>query len=602
MATNISITTLLPSIPADTATNQHVISADDLENATKAVYMVVVFPLSLFLNVGVIRAYLARPSNISVFIQFSINLTMACIVPTLLLLPLLFAAQLNAGSWPIYISGCQYATFILHVSNNAIYLTLSWMHMDRYLAYSFPDQYHLRMPSARGVFLCIICWLISIAFTIPYAVNDLNWAHVAITRNNTNYPVSTVVDSSLSCDQTKNDHCKKQRLDCIPWPEDQDNYLIFAVFKGVLLYGLPLVLFIFCQVKIMQSSRKTLKTSQGRGHLNSLTLRRPSSRNKVESSAGVARSFSVLTTIEISFLIFCLPLMIISYIGNWIQPIRGLHSIDGFIVLLNSTFYIIMPLCILARDRLMRRKFKRVHQCLFEHMQYNKSVKWHHHHGHHSHHGHHGHHHHHHHHQDTYPHDDDIASQIHPQSIDPLTETTHCPEPSSTSALRSHPQAADGVIGSGAVIIEENDICQVTNKDLDEKMTGRNSTAVSMRKHNSGRGLLSTISSVKSYISFRSNERRNQAAAGEVNATAKDSNRTANSSARTSKFLDGLRPPKLYGGPFGIRLQVDTANAHTAEGWRTSEMLSGGEDENRSLSSRPHSNADSPVTGRSTDI
>ncbi|EDV20788.1 uncharacterized protein TRIADDRAFT_60796 [Trichoplax adhaerens] len=571
MDANDSSATLLPTTITHGDNNQHTISADDLENATKAVYIAVIIPISLFLNLTLIRAhYRLKSVEVSVFGQFTINLIMACLVPTVLLLPFLFAVQMNAGSWPLQWIGCRYATFILNVSNHAIYITLAFMHMDRYLIYSFPDQYHLRMPRDRGVFLCIVSWVVSIAFTIPYALTNFDWAHITPSKN-----LSTnATNSSLFCNQTTTKSCHAKRLVCVPWPEGQSNYLTFAIIQGLILYGLPLILFIFCQVKIVRHSKKKLKKSQGRGHLNSFTIRRPSSRPKLESPVTVGRSFHVLTTIEGSYFIFCLPYVIISFIGNWIAPIRGLHSIDGFIILLNSTFYIITPLCIIARDRLMRRRFKRVHKCLFEHMQYNKAVKWHHHHSHH-------------HHHQTQHHTEAVTSETPLQAM-PAPSTVY-PEVNLTQLTSVNLNPADetpDIATTGAIIVQGDDICEVNHRDIQETITEKNLPTASTSKQTSGRGFFSTISPLKNYLSFRSNERRAHAA-----AEGNDTNKDATYIPKGSMFFHGLPPPKLFGGSVGIRLQVDSASVKTVERWRTTQKQTAADGDDYSIASSQHSEA-----------
>uniref|UniRef100_A0A1A7YLE3 G protein-coupled receptor 101 n=1 Tax=Iconisemion striatum TaxID=60296 RepID=A0A1A7YLE3_9TELE len=162
------------------------------DSVVKVVLISVIVCLSLFGNVVVLLVFQRKPQLLHVANRFVLNLLLADLLQTILVMPFAIAASVP-GVWPLDARLCQALVVLMHLFAFAGVNTIIVVSVDRYLAIIHPLSYPTRMTPHLGTNLIVFTWVLSFLQSTPPLYG---WGNIDFDRH---HEVCTVVwSSSLS--------------------------------------------------------------------------------------------------------------------------------------------------------------------------------------------------------------------------------------------------------------------------------------------------------------------------------------------------------------------------------------------------------------------
>lgn len=138
-----------------------------LVNSTvKMVLISAIVCTSLFGNVVVLLVFQRKPQLLHVANRFVLNLLLADLLQTVLVMPFAIAATVP-DVWPLDARLCQALVVLMHLFAFAGVNTIIVVSVDRYLAIIHPLSYPTRMTPHLGTNLIALTWLLSLLQSTP---------------------------------------------------------------------------------------------------------------------------------------------------------------------------------------------------------------------------------------------------------------------------------------------------------------------------------------------------------------------------------------------------------------------------------------------------
>nr|XP_057920087.1 probable G-protein coupled receptor 101 [Doryrhamphus excisus] len=136
--------------------------------------------VSLFGNVIVLLVFQRKPQLLHVANRFVLNLLLADLLQTVLVMPFAIAATVP-GVWPLDARLCQALVVLMHLFAFAGVNTIIVVSVDRYLAIIHPLSYPTRMTPHLGTNLIVSTWVLSFLQSTPplygWGTIDFNQHH-----------------------------------------------------------------------------------------------------------------------------------------------------------------------------------------------------------------------------------------------------------------------------------------------------------------------------------------------------------------------------------------------------------------------------------------
>ncbi|KAM3867023.1 putative G-protein coupled receptor 101 [Diretmus argenteus] len=161
-------------------------------SVVKMVLISLIVCLSLFGNVVVLLVFQRKPQLLHVANRFVLNLLLADLLQTILVMPFAIAATVP-GVWPLDARLCQALVVLMHLFAFAGVNTIIVVSVDRYLAIIHPLSYPTRMTPHLGTNLIICTWVLSLLQSTPPLYG---WGSIDFDRHHN--VCSVVWSSSLS--------------------------------------------------------------------------------------------------------------------------------------------------------------------------------------------------------------------------------------------------------------------------------------------------------------------------------------------------------------------------------------------------------------------
>lgn len=136
------------------------------DSTAKVVLISVIVCLSLFGNVVVLLVFQRKPQLLHVANRFVLNLLLADLLQTILVMPFAIAAAVP-GVWPLDAWLCQALVVPMHLFAFAGVNTIIVVSVDRYLAIIHPLSYPTRMTPHLGTNLIVFTWVLSFLQSTP---------------------------------------------------------------------------------------------------------------------------------------------------------------------------------------------------------------------------------------------------------------------------------------------------------------------------------------------------------------------------------------------------------------------------------------------------
>uniref|UniRef100_A0A3Q2ZW45 G protein-coupled receptor 101 n=2 Tax=Kryptolebias marmoratus TaxID=37003 RepID=A0A3Q2ZW45_KRYMA len=136
------------------------------DSVVKVVLISVIVCLSLFGNVVVLLVFQRKPQLLHVANRFVLNLLLADLLQTILVMPFAIAAAVP-GVWPLDARLCQALVVPMHLFAFAGVNTIIVVSVDRYLAIIHPLSYPTRMTPHLGTNLIVFTWVLSFLQSTP---------------------------------------------------------------------------------------------------------------------------------------------------------------------------------------------------------------------------------------------------------------------------------------------------------------------------------------------------------------------------------------------------------------------------------------------------
>jgi len=137
-----------------------------VNSVVKMALISVIVCLSLFGNVVVLLVFQRKPQLLHVANRFVLNLLLADLLQTVLVMPFAIAATVP-GMWPLDARLCQGLVVLMHLFAFAGVNTIIVVSVDRYLAIIHPLSYPTRMTPHLGTNLIVSTWVVSLAQSTP---------------------------------------------------------------------------------------------------------------------------------------------------------------------------------------------------------------------------------------------------------------------------------------------------------------------------------------------------------------------------------------------------------------------------------------------------
>ncbi|XP_034454743.1 probable G-protein coupled receptor 101 [Hippoglossus hippoglossus] len=164
MGTNITDVPWEPAVAPDSA--QYPVWSTTAGCVVKMVLISFIVCVSLFGNVVVLLVFQRKPQLLHVANRFVLNLLLADLLQTILVMPFAMAATVP-GVWPLDVRLCQALVVLMHLFAFAGVNTIIVVSVDRYLAIIHPLSYPTRMTPHLGTNLIICTWVLSFLQSTP---------------------------------------------------------------------------------------------------------------------------------------------------------------------------------------------------------------------------------------------------------------------------------------------------------------------------------------------------------------------------------------------------------------------------------------------------
>ncbi|XP_068180939.1 probable G-protein coupled receptor 101 [Antennarius striatus] len=184
--------TNVPWDPGLTAPSPDPSWSSTVNSVLKMVLISLILCVSLFGNVVVLLVFQRKPQLLHVANRFVLNLILADLLQTILVMPFAIAATVP-GVWPLDARLCQALVVLMHLFAFAGVNTIIVVSVDRYLAIIHPLSYPTRMTPHLGTNLIICTWVFSLLQSTPPLYG---WGGIAFDRHNN--MCSVVWSSSVS--------------------------------------------------------------------------------------------------------------------------------------------------------------------------------------------------------------------------------------------------------------------------------------------------------------------------------------------------------------------------------------------------------------------
>lgn len=136
------------------------------DSVVKVVLISLIVCLSLFGNVVVLLVFQRKPQLLHVANRFVLNLLLADLLQTILVMPFAIAAAVPVV-WPLDARLCQALVVPMHLFAFAGVNTIIIVSVDRYLAIIHPLSYPTRMTPHLGTNLIVFTWVLSFLQSTP---------------------------------------------------------------------------------------------------------------------------------------------------------------------------------------------------------------------------------------------------------------------------------------------------------------------------------------------------------------------------------------------------------------------------------------------------
>ncbi|KAJ8407201.1 hypothetical protein AAFF_G00288770, partial [Aldrovandia affinis] len=137
-----------------------------VNSVVKMTLISVIVCTSLFGNVVVLLVFQRKPHLLHVANRFVLNLLLADLLQTVLVMPFAIAATVPEV-WPLDARLCQALVVLMHLFAFAGVNTIIVVSVDRYLAIIHPLSYPTRMTPHLGTNLIACTWLLSVLQSTP---------------------------------------------------------------------------------------------------------------------------------------------------------------------------------------------------------------------------------------------------------------------------------------------------------------------------------------------------------------------------------------------------------------------------------------------------
>uniref|UniRef100_W5KYM2 G protein-coupled receptor 101 n=1 Tax=Astyanax mexicanus TaxID=7994 RepID=W5KYM2_ASTMX len=137
-----------------------------VNSALKMALISIIVCTSLFGNVVVLLVFQRKPQLLHVANRFVLNLLLADLLQTVLVMPFVIAAA-APGVWPLDARLCQALVVLMHLFAFAGVNTIIVVSVDRYLAIIHPLSYPTRMTPHLGTNLIALTWLLGLLQSTP---------------------------------------------------------------------------------------------------------------------------------------------------------------------------------------------------------------------------------------------------------------------------------------------------------------------------------------------------------------------------------------------------------------------------------------------------
>uniref|UniRef100_A0A8C1T2J8 G protein-coupled receptor 101 n=1 Tax=Cyprinus carpio TaxID=7962 RepID=A0A8C1T2J8_CYPCA len=137
-----------------------------VNSMVKMVLISAIVCMSLFGNVVVLLVFQRKPQLLHVANRFVLNLLLADLLQTVLVMPFAIAATVPEV-WPLDTRLCQALVVLMHLFAFAGVNTIIVVSVDRYLAIIHPLSYPTRMTPHLGTNLIALTWLLSVLQSTP---------------------------------------------------------------------------------------------------------------------------------------------------------------------------------------------------------------------------------------------------------------------------------------------------------------------------------------------------------------------------------------------------------------------------------------------------
>uniref|UniRef100_G3PYP5 G protein-coupled receptor 101 n=1 Tax=Gasterosteus aculeatus aculeatus TaxID=481459 RepID=G3PYP5_GASAC len=155
-----------PWEPGFTGSNGDTLWSSTVNSVVKMVLISLIVCVSLFGNVVVLLVFQRKPQLLHVANRFVLNLLLADLLQTILVMPFAIAATVP-GVWPLDARLCQALVVLMHLFAFAGVNTIIVVSVDRYLAIIHPLSYPTRMTPHLGTNLIICTWVLSFLQSTP---------------------------------------------------------------------------------------------------------------------------------------------------------------------------------------------------------------------------------------------------------------------------------------------------------------------------------------------------------------------------------------------------------------------------------------------------
>lgn len=158
--------TNVTGVPLEHSSNLDPDWSSTADSLVKVVLVSLIVCLSLFGNVVVLLVFQRKPQLLHVANRFVLNLLLADLLQTVLVMPFAIAAAVP-GVWPLDARLCQALVVPMHLFAFAGVNTIIVVSVDRYLAIIHPLSYPTRMTPHLGTNLIVFTWVLSFLQSTP---------------------------------------------------------------------------------------------------------------------------------------------------------------------------------------------------------------------------------------------------------------------------------------------------------------------------------------------------------------------------------------------------------------------------------------------------